>query len=76
MGPRVKTAPERRVMFSVVAEGNDLVLLNGDGTEERRLSVSDPTVELFGVEGVAADLKTNLAYEMKDEQGQEDLRRG
>ena len=76
MGPRVKAAPERRVMFSVVAEGNDLVLLNGDGTEERRLNVSEATLQLFAVEDVAADLKQNVAYEMKDEQGQEDLRRG
>lgn len=76
MGPKARKPAERRVMFSVVAEGNDLVLLNGDGTEERRLNVSEATLQLFAVEDVAADLKQNVAYEMKDEQGQEDLRRG
>lgn len=75
MGPKAKPAVESRVMFTLFAEGNDLVLRDGTGKEKRRLNVSAATIQLFGVEGVAADLETSLAYEMKDEQGQEDTRR-
>lgn len=74
MGPRSKPVVESRVMFSLVAEGNDLVLRDGTGKEERRLTVSEATLRRFKLDDVAADLKTTLVYEMKDEQGREDTR--
>lgn len=74
MGPRSKPVVEGRVMFSLAAEGNDLVLRDGTGKEERRLTVSEATLRRFKLDDVAADLKTTLVYEMKDEQGREDTR--
>jgi hypothetical protein len=63
------------VLFSVALEGDrDLVLLNEDGREERRLTLSDLTLRQFSAEDVAGDLKTSLAYDMKDQQGSEDTR--
>lgn len=75
MGPKAKPVAESRVMFTLFAEGNDLVLRDGTGKEKRRLTVSAATLRLFTIEDVASDLETSLAYEMKDEQGQEDTRR-
>jgi len=63
-------------MFAVTLEGTrDLVLRDGRGVEKRRLVLSDSTLRLAGVDGVAEDLMTTIGYEMKDEQGSEDLRR-
>lgn len=75
MGPRSKPVVEERVMFTLVAVGNDLVLRDGTGKEQRRLAVSEATLRSFKLDDVAADLMTSLVYEMKDEQGQEDTRR-
>lgn len=67
---------EGRLMFAVTLEGTrDLVLRDGRGVEKRRLVLSDSTLRLAGVDGVAEDLMASIAYEMKDEQGSEDLRR-
>lgn len=67
---------ESRLMFAVTLEGTrDLVLRDGRGVEKRRLVLSDSTLRLAGVDGVAEDLMTTIGYEMKDEQGSEDLRR-
>lgn len=67
---------EDRLMFAVTLEGTrDLVLRDGRGVEKRRLVLSDSTLRLAGVNGVAEDLMTTIGYEMKDEQGSEDLRR-
>lgn len=67
---------EGRLMFAVTLEGTrDLVLRDGRGVEKRRLVLSDSTLRLAGVNGVAEDLMTTIGYEMKDEQGSEDLRR-
>lgn len=75
MGPRSKPVVEERVMFTLVAAGNDLILRSGTGKELRRLTVSEATLRQFAVDDVAEDLQTSLAYEMKDEQGREDTRR-
>lgn len=73
MGPRSKPATERRVVFSVVLEGDrDVVLLDAKGKEERRVTLSDATLRQFTAEDVAMDLKQTLVYEMKDQQGSED----
>ncbi len=76
MGPRAKTAEQPRLLFALYAEGEDtLVLRNADGTEERRLTVSSATLRNFTLSEVAEDLKSTLAYDMKDQQGTEDTRR-
>jgi len=63
-------------MFAVTLEGEgDLVLRDGRGVEQRRLSLSPATLSQVGAEGVAEDLMTTIGYEMKSDQGSEDLRR-
>jgi hypothetical protein len=66
---------ESRLFFGLYVEGNSLVLRRADGTEERRVDVSDSTLQQFDIEDVATDLKATLSYEMKDQQGSEDIRR-
>jgi hypothetical protein len=62
-------------MFALYAEGDDkLILRSGDGTEERTLTVSAATLKRFTLNDVAADLKQELVYSMRDQQGSEDTR--